>query len=211
MNDPETPRERLVRLATDRFMAVGVSDTSLRELAAELGTSHRMLLYHFGSRTGLLVAVSLETERRMRVALAAMFEQPGADLSDVSRRFWSVLSSEALAPLERLFFELYALGLRGREFATDFLDGIVEDWIEPQAQQLIAAGWTPEQARIDARLGVAVTRGLLLDLLATGDRDAVTRAFERQLQLFETALESMRKTVRNPRASSPTGSPRSAR
>ena len=36
-------------------------------------------------------------------------------------------------------------------------------------------------ARAEARLAVAVTRGLLLDLLATGDRDAATEAFERYL------------------------------
>ena len=35
----------------------GVGDLSLRGLAAALGTSHRMLSYHFGSREGLLIEV----------------------------------------------------------------------------------------------------------------------------------------------------------
>ena len=34
---------------------------------------------------------------------------------------------------------------------------------------------------------MAVVRGLLLDLLATGDRDAVTEAFERYVRLYEDA------------------------
>jgi DNA polymerase-3 subunit epsilon len=38
------------------------------------------------------------------------------------------------------------------------------------------------KARADARLAVAVVRGLLLDLLATGDRAGVTEAYERFLQ-----------------------------
>jgi hypothetical protein len=34
---------------------------------------------------------------------------------------------------------------------------------------------------------MAVVRGLLLDLLATGDRDGVTQAFDRFVRLYETA------------------------
>ena len=40
-----------------------------------------------------------------------------------------------------------------------------------------------------ARLGLAVTRGLLLDLLATGDTAGTTRAFELFTQLLELASE----------------------
>ena len=42
-----------------------------------------------------------------------------------------------------------------------------------------------QTARAEARLAVAVTRGLLLDLLATGDRVGVTEAFERYLHHTE--------------------------
>jgi len=38
-------------------MRDGITDQSLREMAAAIGTSHRMLLYHFKSREGLLIAV----------------------------------------------------------------------------------------------------------------------------------------------------------
>ena len=51
-------RERLLAAAVDQAMRGGIADLSLRELAAAIGTSHRMLLYHFGSREGLLVAVA---------------------------------------------------------------------------------------------------------------------------------------------------------
>ena len=50
------------------------------------------------------------------------------------------------------------------------------------ADALIEAGRDPATARADARLGVAVVRGLLLDLLATGDRREVDEAFERYLE-----------------------------
>ena len=42
-------------------------------------------------------------------------------------------------------------------------------------------------ARAEARLGVAVVRGLLLDLLATGDREAVDAAMERYISAIAPA------------------------
>jgi hypothetical protein len=86
------------------------------------------------------------------------------------------------SPQERLFFELYSLALRGRPGTEEFLDGIVESWVSLIAAALVQAGADERTARADARLTVAVARGLLLDLLATGDRAGVTEAYERFLQ-----------------------------
>ena len=99
-----------------------------------------------------------------------------------ARRSWERLSDPQLWPQERLFFELYAYALRGRPGTEGFLDGIVESWVAPVAAALVEAGANEPTARADARLAVAVVRGLLLDLLATGDRAGVTEAYERFLQ-----------------------------
>ncbi|HEY5317026.1 MAG TPA: hypothetical protein VIJ20_03540, partial [Solirubrobacteraceae bacterium] len=50
--------------------------------------------------------------------------------------------------------------------------------------RLQAAGVPEPAARATARLGLAVTRGLLLDLLATGDRAGVDEAMELFFSLF---------------------------
>jgi AcrR family transcriptional regulator len=136
-----------------------------------------MLLYHFGSREGLLVAVTQAVEEQQRAALLGS----GVGPQD-ARRSWERLSDPKLWPQERLFFELYAYALRGRPGTEGFLDGIVESWVAPVAAALVEAGTDERTARADARLGVAVVRGLLLDLLATGDRAGVTEAYERFLQ-----------------------------
>ena len=47
---------------------------------------------------------------------------------------------------------------------------------------------TREEALANARLGVAVSRGLLLDLLATGNREAVDAAMEAYIALMEARL-----------------------
>jgi AcrR family transcriptional regulator len=49
----------------------GIADLSLRQLAAAIGTSHRMLLYHFGSREGLLAAVTRAVEEQQQPARLA--------------------------------------------------------------------------------------------------------------------------------------------
>ena len=169
-------RERLLAAAVDRALDTGIADLSLRQIAATIGTSHRMLIYHFGSREGLLVAVTQAVEDQQRAALL----DSGATSQD-ARRAWERLSDPALWPQERLFFELYAYALRGRPGTEGFLDGIVESWVAPVAAALVEAGADEATARADARLGVAVVRGLLLDLLATGDRAGVDEAYERFL------------------------------
>jgi AcrR family transcriptional regulator len=162
-----------------------VSDLSLRELAAAIGTSHRMLLYHFGSREGLLVAVVRAVEAAQREFLAGFVAEPALSAADVMRRLWQRLADPALWPNERLFFELYGQALQGRPGTTALLEGIVDSWVEPFTADAVRRGLPPETARAEVRLGVAVMRGLLLDLLATNDRPAVDAAFERHLARVE--------------------------
>ena len=167
-------RERLLAAAVDQAMRGGITDLSLRELAEAIGTSHRMLLYHFGSRVGLLSAVA----EAVNQAEAAGFPD-----RDDPRQIWERFSDPAMWPAERLFFELYAHALYGRPGTEGFFEACLERWIALLAARLQEAGAEPAAARAQARLGLAVVRGLLLDLLATGDLDGVTAAFEAWLTL----------------------------
>jgi hypothetical protein len=110
-------------------------------------------------------------------------------------RVWARLSDPAMWPAERLFFELYVQALLGRLGDKQFLDSTVEGWLAPVAAAMVEAGDSEATARADARLGMAVVRGLLLDLLATGDRDGVTEAHERFIRhstRHEEAVEALR-------------------
>lgn len=176
------PRDRLLAAAIEQAMKGGIADLSLRELAAAIGTSHRMLLYHFGSREGLLVAVARAVEEAERARFLSWGMAP-----EDARHIWERLSDPVLWPSERLFFELYVQALLGRLGDEQFLDSTIEAWIAPVAAAMVEAGASEATARIDARLCIAVVRGLLLDLLATKDRDGVTEAFDRFVRLYETA------------------------
>lgn len=169
-------RERLLAAAVEQATRGGITDLSMRELAATIGTSHRMLLYHFGSREGLLTAICDEVNRSLRAAITGW-----DDLSADARQLWQDLTDPAAWPIERLYFELYAHALLGRPGTEGFLDTAVEPWITASAGLLVRAGADQAWARAEARLGLAVARGLLLDLLATGDRAGVTEAYEHYL------------------------------
>jgi AcrR family transcriptional regulator len=175
-------RERLLAAAMEHVAEHGVGNLSLRGLAAALGTSHRMLIYHFGSREGLLIEVIRAVEAQQRAALAQMLLDEEAPPAETMRRMWRRVADPALWPNERLFFEVYAQALRGGPHAEPLLDGIVDLWVEPLARLAVARGDDEARARAEARLGVAVTRGLLLDLLATRDRAAVDAAMERYIE-----------------------------
>src|ERR687897_865714 len=175
------PRARLLAGAIEHVSQHGVGEISLRQLAAALGTSHRMLLYHFGSREALLIEVIRTVEEQQRAALAQILEEEADEPpAEIMRRMWARVADPALWPNERLFFEVYAQALQGSPHALPLLDGIVDAWVEPLAA-LVAPDRPPEEARAEARLGVAVVRGLLLDLLATRDRAAVDAAMERYI------------------------------
>lgn len=170
-------RDALLERCIAHLETAGFSDLSLREIAAAIGTSHRMLHYHFGSRDGLLVAVVQAMEDRQRAALADL-ESRTDDLAELTRTFWRRLSDPALAPAERLFFEVYAHAVNGRPWAAAFRESVVSATLAPLVELLVRHGVDPDEAARRARLGLAVTRGLLLDLLATGDKAGVDAAAE---------------------------------
>jgi AcrR family transcriptional regulator len=177
-------RERLLTAAVEYAAEHGLADLSLRALAAGLGTSHRMLIFHFGSKEGLLVEVVRAVEAQQRALLDDLRANPELHPLDQMRALWQHLTSPALWPSERLFFEVYAQGLQGREPARRLLEDAIDAWLGPIADLLASQGVPPDEARDEARLAIAVTRGLLLDLLATQDLGAVNAAMDRFTALF---------------------------
>ncbi|MFH9015592.1 TetR/AcrR family transcriptional regulator [Streptomyces sp. NPDC017943] len=177
-------RAELLDAAVDHVAAHGIADLSLRRLGAAIGVSHRMLIHYFGSKEQLLVDIVRTSERRQRDVLSRLRLEPGLSPADVARLLWRQLTDPRLAGQERLFFEIYGHALRGRPEAAPVLEGLVTDWLEPLVAAEVGAGADPALARSRARLGLATVRGLLLDLLATGDRAGVDAAMEEFLRLY---------------------------
>ena len=164
-------RRQLLDALIEEFADGGIGDRSLREVAGAVGTSHRMLLHHFGSREDLLVAVVEEVEHRQMGLLSEVPTNP----ADGFAAMWADVRRPELRRLERLFFECYARAAQGEKPFARMIPDAVNGWLD--AVQATAEG-TADPAMV--RLGLAVTRGLLLDLVATNDDagvDAAAKAF----------------------------------
>jgi hypothetical protein len=128
-------------------------------------------------------AIVDEVERQQREFFARFITDLHLPPSAAAQAMWQRVADPALANNVRLFFELYGQALHGRPGTEGFLDRTVESWVEPLAEYAASRGLAPEAARAEARLGVAVTRGLLLDLVGTGQRAAVDAAFRRYVEM----------------------------
>jgi AcrR family transcriptional regulator len=167
---PDTGRrDELLDALVNECAARGVGGRSLRELAEAVDTSHRMLLHHFGSREELLLAIVEEVENRQK----ALLRQLDADSSTGFDEMWAHLRKPELRALERLFFECYARGAQGEKPFATMLPGAVDGWLTEVAGD-----------RAEARLGLAVVRGLLLDLVGTDDEAGVDAAAQCFVELL---------------------------
>jgi len=190
--DPD-PRSLLLQKVVTFAANGGIAGKSLREIADGVGTSHRMLLYHFGSREGLMAAIVGIVEARQRAAMTSMTAEAGTP-RELMMGLWEQVASPDMRPFVRLFFEVFGLAAQGVAGTEALLDSLTAPWLDDG----VAAG-SQLGLRADAtamRLGVAVTRGLLLDLLAGADKRDVTSAYELFVDLLERSAETA--TPRSP-------------
>jgi AcrR family transcriptional regulator len=167
MARPPDPARRaeLLDAAIDYAVEHGLSDLTLRPLADALGVMPNTLVHHFGSKEELLSEILNGVRDRLRGMRAQMQSEPGGDpLVGV----WEWTASPERLPFFRSFFEAYGLALRRPESFEPFLTRVVSDWLPPDGDH-------SEQATLE----LALLRGLLLDLLTTGERDRVERALAR--------------------------------
>jgi AcrR family transcriptional regulator len=136
-----------------------------------------MLIYHFGSRDGLLAAVVDTVEQGARDLLATMVEEARDDPDplDAGLRYWHLVTDQALV-YGPLFFELSSHAMLGLPHAAGLRERLVTTWLDALASMWTVRGVGERAARQQARLDLAVSRGLLHDLLLTGDRAGVDRA-----------------------------------
>lgn len=169
-----TAREELLDRVVEWFTANGVGDTSLRGLAAGLGTSHRMLIYHFGSRDHLLGAVVDRVERTERAVLEDLLARH-EDPRHAALAFWDHVA-DAATTFAPLFFELAGHAMQGKPWAAPLREWLTTGWVETLGELYRSAGQDRATAERTARLTLAMARGVLFDLALTGDRAAADAA-----------------------------------
>lgn len=169
-----TGREFLDRI-TEHIIKHGLSEAALRRLAPIAGTSHRMLVYYFGSRDGLLGAVLHE----LRGAESRGIIGQATSRRDALERVWTYYTAPERQLEMRIFFYLAGQAAHDGQGHSDFTDAIVATWTDELRQVCEREGMDPGSAQADARLLIASLRGLLLDRVLTGDEIGTDMAFQR--------------------------------
>jgi AcrR family transcriptional regulator len=180
-------RAALLADAVEHFAKNGIGDASLRTIATSIGTSHRMLIYHFGSREGLLAEVVRTVEQQQRDLLADL-ATPDRPVAEQSEEFWRRVT-EATLVYGPLFFELSAHAMQDLPHTESLKADLITVWLPPLTDFCIRAGIPADEAPTYARLGLAAARGLLFDLLLTGDRAGVDEASALLNRLFRLPVQ----------------------
>jgi len=176
-------RAELLDAVVDYTVEHGFSELSWRPAAAALGVSPTTLVHHFGTKEQMLVAILGRLRERMVAATSEVIgEQPG--LAAAARAGWTRTSDPQQWPEFRLFFAVYGRALQAPQQFTGFLERVVADWMSALVDAQ-GPDTDPATAARTATLVIATIRGLLLDLLATGDRARVQDAAESFLASLE--------------------------
>lgn len=192
-------REQLVAHATEVLARTGIIDTSLRSLATEMGTSARMLVYYFGSKEQLILAV-------MKGSQAQNVPEPVLYTTREELRQWCLDDwhhitrgggRSRLRILEQVFGAACGQNSPYAAYTAETLAQLTHN----AQRRMEAIGMPADVAEIRARLALAAIQGLVIDFFTTTDHARVDDTYRRMvddvvLAPFET--ESPRRQKRTP-------------
>lgn len=176
--------------ALEYFLDHGLAELSLRPLAEQIGTSARLLIYHFDSKENLIATVMAHARERVQQSVIGMMQaaqgRPGMEA------VWNWASDRENIRYVRLLFEVQILALQHPDVYAHYLSDTNASWL-----QLIERG-IPESAerRTVATLCSAVIDGLVLDYMSTGELDRTSAA----LHLFVSLLSGHHPTPQTTRS-----------
>jgi AcrR family transcriptional regulator len=153
----------------------GVANASLRPMAAELGTSPRILMFHFKSKEGLLQDVFEELHSRLQASFRAMASSDSDSFRvPPLRRFWQLATSKENFPYFRLLYEAQIVALQNPQEYGRYLRKASSDW-----QAVAIDHMSPSlKSKAMASLCIAVFDGLMLELMSCRDLRRLTEALD---------------------------------
>jgi AcrR family transcriptional regulator len=170
----------------------GLADVSLRPLANALGVSVNTLVHHFGSKEDLVVAALRRTAMTQKQVEDRWLERnPGMSQADLLRAWWRWINASAQnLAIVRLGIEAAAMEATSGGLPRQVRGEQIGLWRINIEDRLIAEGMPRDAAVIEASLAKAMFTGLVVDLLATGQRARLSRALEVGLARLEQVVWS---------------------
>lgn len=178
-------RQDLVAAASVVLARTGVIDTSLRSLAAELGTSARMLVYYFGSKEQLILEV---LNRQQRAAIPET-DEVVLPVSLVAHRDWCFDDWHACTRGDRsdtLRIVLQVFGAAcGRDSAYRAYTWSTLSLLTRNSQaRLEALGFPAHVAETRSRIALAAFQGFIIEYFTADDPSYVDASFGRFVDEF---------------------------
>ncbi|HEX8779415.1 MAG TPA: TetR/AcrR family transcriptional regulator [Rhodanobacter sp.] len=176
----QTRKDALVDALIAHLLERGLADLSLRPLAAAIGTSARLLIYHFGTKEGLLAEVLETMQTRVRQSFAQMLA-PGTSEPQPQplKLLWQWATAKRNYPYLKLLYELQILAIQSPDTYAQYLQRNASNWSDLILTMLPA----PRRDPAFATLCVAVFDGLFLELMSTGDRKRTSQALDRFIDI----------------------------
>jgi AcrR family transcriptional regulator len=165
----------------------GLAAVSLRPLAEALGTSASRLVHHLGPKDQILAA-ALQRANEVQEAIGTEWlrRNPHLTVSQWFRKWWRWINeSPSNLAVTRLGYEAVTLDATVTGLSAQFRADQISLWMRYPEEILVRSGMPRPEAKREAVLAKAVFTGLVLDLLASGDRQRLTRALEDSLERLE--------------------------
>jgi len=132
-----------------------------------------MLIYHFGSRDELLARVQREMRSKVTTELRSRrFDK----LSEAVRATWNYYVPRL--PHMELFYHLTSRAFEDPDEFAVFTDTAVSNWEEFFTEVAEREGYRARDAHSAGSLALAGFRGLIHDLLLTGDLKRLSRSID---------------------------------
>lgn len=178
-------REELLASAGAVLARTGLTETSLRSLAAEMGTSARMLVYYFGSKEQLTLEV-LNRQQRAAIPETDDLDMPA---SVAAHRQWCMEDwhactrgdrSDTLRVVLQVFGAACGRDSPYREYTWQTLSLLTRN----SQARLQALGMPTHVAETRSRIALAAFQGLIIEYFTAEDTAHVDDTFVRFVDEF---------------------------
>lgn len=161
--EPEKKQEILEQCLAEAI-ALGAFDSSINAIAKKIGTSARMIIYHFGSKQELERQLISLLEMRLREKLWILQEVPSTEtacLTETLLDMWHHLTSPEMYGLLKLTMELNQRAIQGDLETQNFLEQESQKWVDSLSNLT--------SDRTAALSLFHLFQGAILDFLTTGN------------------------------------------
>jgi len=126
----DSRRAALLAQIAALFLSRGLAEMALREVARELDTSDRMLLYYFKDKAELVTAALSAIASKLAEALQAALPSGRVAPAQLLAQITTLLASRPIKPYMNVWADLVAHGTRGEEPYRTFMSASAAGWLE---------------------------------------------------------------------------------